>query len=136
MSPNDPSPESQAQNKRRRWSRLALLALALGLMFLFPSLRREEIELRAEIERPKCVERLEMRILKGDVLERANGQLVDGRDVIVHRTKLSRGDYRVVINLACTDGSTAIASRQPIVVDREGVIDFNVSGRECRCSEW
>jgi hypothetical protein len=112
-----------------------LLALALGLVFFFPSLRREEIELRTEIERPKCVERLEIRLFKGEELQRANSELVDGRDLVVQRTKLSHGEYRAVVNLACTDGSTAIASRQPIVVDREGVIEFNVSGRECRCSE-
>ena len=113
-----------------------LIILGLGLLFLFPNLRRVELELRTEIARPKCVERLELRLLAGDVLARGSMTLVEHQDVIAQKVKVRRGEYLAIANLHCRDGSTAIGSRQPITVEDDGVIQFKVSGEECRCSEW
>jgi hypothetical protein len=104
-------------------------------VFFFPSLRREQIELRIDLDRPGCVDRVELRLFREEVLERAFSQAVEGRRTVVQVAKLSRGAHRAVVKLACRDGSSTIASRQPIIVDQEGVIQFKVSGAECRCSE-
>jgi hypothetical protein len=133
MSQNEPIPEAK-HSRRRRWSRLALLAFVVAGLFLFPGLRRAEIEFRYEIERPKCIERLELRLFEGDVLARQHRQLVEGRQDLAYVAKLRHGEYRAIVNLECTDGFRATASRQPIIVDRDGVIQFKVSGDECGCS--
>ena len=136
MSQSDPNPEIEpSASRRKRWSRVVLLALALGLIFFFPRLRRAELEFEIEIDQPKCVDRVELRLLRGEHVARTSRTLVEGRSVIVQKVKLERTDYRAIVNLHCGDGSTAIGWREPIVVDEDRVIQFNVSGTECRCFE-
>jgi len=136
MSQSDPNPDGEVSaSRRKRWSRLVLLALALGLLFFFPRLRRAELEFQIEVDQPKCVERVEVRLLRGEHVARSSTVLLEERSPVVMKMKVERTDYRAVMKLHCRDGATAIAWREPIVVDEDRVIQFNGSGTECRCSE-
>lgn len=122
-------------SRKRRYARLVLLVLAAGLFFLFPGLKRSEIEFRYRIDAPACVERVELRLFENGVLARGHRQLVEGRDFLTHSAKLRHRSYDAVVIAECRDGSNAVASRQPIIVEQDVVIHFKVSGAECRCSD-
>ncbi len=109
--------------------------MAAGLLTLFPALRRSEITFHYEIDDPRCVERVDLSVYEGDVLARAHRELLEGRSTMKHAAKLKHGEFRAIIGFDCRDGAHETVLKQPIVVDRDGVIDFKLSGRECRCSE-
>jgi hypothetical protein len=111
-----------------------LLALIAGLSFLFPGLRRRDLEFQHEIEQPRCVDRVDLGIFQGDELARSQRTMLEGRHLLAQTAKLAEGEYLAVVTLECSDGSRAIAARQPLVVDRDGVIQFKIFGGECQCS--
>jgi hypothetical protein len=104
-------------------------------LFLFPGLRRRDVEFRYEIDRPRCIERVELRVFEGAVLARSHRSLLEEKNELSQSAKLKEGEYLGVVTLECRDGSKVEVSRQPIVIDDEGVIPFKIFGGECRCSE-
>ncbi len=112
-----------------------LLVLIAGLFLLFPRLRRSEITFREEIAHPACVEQVRLDLFSGRTRARGHAERVAGRYEISHKAKLSGGAYEAVLSLDCDDGERIEVERRPITVAHEAVIEFNVSGGECRCPQ-
>lgn len=106
--------------------------MAAGLFFLFPNLRRAEIEFRYELSSPECVERLALDLFRDGKRVRGHRQAVEGRHLLKNEAKLTmNGEYLAVIHLECRTGESIKAVEQPVVVNADGVIQFKLSGYDC-----
>lgn len=108
------------------------MLMAAGLFILFPSLRRADIEFRYTISSPECVERVALDLFRDGRRVRGHRQAVAGRRDLKSEAKLTmNGEYLAVVHLECRTGESIRATEQPVIVDRDGVIQFKLSGYPC-----
>ena len=79
----------------------------------------------------KCIDRVALDLFRENTLARAHRQFVDDKDVLHNKATLTNGEYLAVVRLECGDGPPIVDTKQPIVVDRDGVINFKLDGHRC-----
>lgn len=107
-----------------------ILAVILGIYFLFPNLRMRQVELRAGV--PPCGEQVVFEIYRDEVKGRAYKELIRDRVEVVYSAWLSEGPHEIHASVVCADGTWDPPKIQRLVVGEVDRVDFDLADR-CAC---